>query len=43
MHLATRWKGINVYYVDPDLCVNEMKKHIHNHKHKNFEMKTEIK
>ena len=36
MHPTTHWKGINVYYVDPYLCVNEMKEQIHNHNHRHF-------
>ena len=42
MHLATCWKGINVYYVDPDLCVNEMKEHIQIHNNRHFAKITDI-
>ena len=42
MHPTTHWKGINVYYVDPDLCVNEMKEQIQNHNHRHFAKITKI-
>ena len=42
MHPTTRCKGINVYYVDPDLCVNKMKEQIQNHNHRDFAKITKI-